>query len=108
MPSFIVKGKRGNVKVDIPSEIDERTRKLIISTLEQSLESDYEKQSLLEITRLMGDVSSVVKHLKKDKLYDKITESALRQLVGIYLQRGVHLGKHFEREPEHVLAAIKL
>ena len=108
MPSYKVKGKTCNIKVDIPKEIDEKTRELILKMVGECLDNDLEKQALHEISRLMGDVSTLVKHMKKDGYYDRITESAFRQLVGIYLQRGVHLGKHFESNPDHVLKVIQM
>ncbi|MBI1973345.1 hypothetical protein HYS54_00885 [Candidatus Micrarchaeota archaeon] len=108
MVKYRVKGKTCDIRVDIPREVDEKTKQLILSTLQECLSSDYEKQALHEISRLMGDVNALVSHLKKDGLHDRITELAFRQLVGIYLQRGVHLGKHFEAQPDHVLKVIQM
>lgn len=108
MPTYRVKGKTCDIKVDIPKEVDEKTKELILNTVGECLDSEYERQALHEISRLMGDVNTLVKHTKKDGYYDRLTESALRQLVGIYLQRGVHLGKHFESNPDHVLKVIQM
>lgn len=105
---YTVKTKDGEVKVKVPADIDERTKDLILETLKESLSREYEAQAMEEIERMRANVEVLMKQLKKDNLYSKQFEKSVRKMIGIYLNRGVQLGKRYEGKPDELIAIIQM
>ena len=105
---YKVKTKEGEVKVEIPSDMDKATKDLILATLKESLSKEYEEQAMTEIERMRAGVETLMIHLKKDGLYSKEFEKDVRKMIGIYLNRGVQLGKRYEGRPDELMEIIQM
>ena len=88
--------------------MDKDTKDLILATLRESLSREYEEQAMTEIDRMRAGVDTLMQHLKKDGLYSKEFEKDLRKMVGIYLNRGVQLGKRYEGRPDELMEVIQM
>ena len=105
---YKVKTTEGEVKVEIPTDMDKDTKDLILATLRESLSREYEEQAMTEIERMRAGVESLMDHLKKDRLYNKDFERLVRKMIGIYLNRGVQLGKMYEGRPDELMEIIQM
>lgn len=108
MAEYTVKSDSGELRVEIPGTVDEKTRQMILGTVKSCMEKDYEKQALRELNQLLIRVQTLLDHLRKDKKLTKELERSIWEMVAVYLRRGIELGKLCEDKPDRIFDIIQL
>jgi hypothetical protein len=96
------------VVVFVPKEINPSVKKMIKETLKSSANKSYAEQLIHEFENLSVGVEVLIEHLKTDKVYSKKSEKLIRQLIAIYLERGLRMGKYIHEKPEKILDITRM